>query len=80
MSILRPQEIPLYVQDGLFDVGITGQDWIAETEADVEVLTTLSYARSGAGHGTQVVLAVPNEHPATARRRSRRAPGSPPSS
>lgn len=64
VSILRPQEIPLYVQDGLFDLGITGQDWIAETEADVEVLTTLSYARSGTGHGTRVVLAVPNEHPA----------------
>jgi ATP phosphoribosyltransferase len=53
------------VQDGLFDLGITGQDWVAETEADVEVLTTLSYARSGTGHGTSVVLAVPNEHPAT---------------
>ena len=65
VSILRPQEIPLYVQDGLFDLGITGQDWIAETDADVEVLTMLSYARSGTGHGTQVVLAVPNEHPAT---------------
>jgi ATP phosphoribosyltransferase len=65
VSILRPQEIPLYVQDGLFDLGITGQDWIAETAADVEVLTTLQYARSGTGHGTQVVLAVPNEHPAT---------------
>ena len=64
VSILRPQEIPLYVQDGLFDLGITGQDWIAETDADVEVVTTLSYARSGTGHGTQVVLAVPNEHPA----------------
>jgi ATP phosphoribosyltransferase len=64
VSILRPQEIPLYVQDGLFDLGITGQDWIAETAADVEVLTTLSYARSGTGHGTKVVLAVPNEHPA----------------
>jgi ATP phosphoribosyltransferase len=64
VSILRPQEIPLYVQDGLFDLGITGQDWIAETEADLEVLTTLSYARSGTGHGTKVVLAVPNEHPA----------------
>jgi ATP phosphoribosyltransferase len=65
VSMLRPQEIPLYVQDGLFDVGITGQDWIAETGADVEILSALSYARSGTGHGTQVVLAVPNEHPAT---------------
>jgi ATP phosphoribosyltransferase len=64
VSLLRPQEIPVYVQDGLFDVGITGQDWIAETEADVEVLASLSYAKSGTGHGTRVVLAVPAEHPA----------------
>jgi len=64
VSLLRPQEIPLYVQDGLFDLGITGQDWIAETAADVEVLTALSYAKSGSGHGTKVVLAVPADHPA----------------
>src|ERR1044072_7723813 len=62
VSVLRPQEIPTYVQDGVFDLGITGQDWVAETGADVEVLTTLSYAKSGTGHGTTVVLAVPNEH------------------
>jgi ATP phosphoribosyltransferase len=64
VSLLRPQEIPLYIQDGLFDLGITGQDWIAETGADVEVLTPLSYAKSGSGHGTKVVLAVPSDHPA----------------
>src|SRR5439155_3235406 len=64
VSLLRPQEIPTYVQDGLFDLGITGQDWIAETGADVEVLASLAYAKSGTGHGTRVVLAVPNEHPA----------------
>jgi ATP phosphoribosyltransferase len=64
VSILRPQEIPLYVQDGLFDLGITGQDWIAETGADLEILTTLTYAKSGTGHGTRIVLAVPNDHPA----------------
>ncbi len=68
VSLLRPQEIPTYVQDGLFDIGITGQDWIAETDADVEVLTSLSYAKSGTGHGTKVVLAVPNEHPANSAR------------
>ena len=50
------------------DVGITGQDWIAETEADVEILATLSYAKSGTGHGTRVVLAVPNEHVANSAR------------
>lgn len=64
VSLLRPQEIPTYVQDGFFDLGITGQDWIAETGADVVTLTPLSYAKSGTGHGTKIVLAVPNEHPA----------------
>jgi ATP phosphoribosyltransferase len=64
VSVLRPQEIPVYVAEGLFDLGITGQDWIAETSADVEVLTSLSYAKTGPGHGTKIVLAVPNEHPA----------------
>ncbi len=66
VSVLRPQEIPVYVADGLFDLGITGQDWIAETSADVEVLASLSYAKTGPGHGTKIVLAVPNEHPANA--------------
>ena len=66
VSVLRPQEIPVYVADGLFDLGITGQDWIAETAADVEVLASLSYAKTGPGHGTRIVLAVPNDHPANA--------------
>jgi ATP phosphoribosyltransferase len=64
VSVLRPQEIPVYVAEGLFDLGITGQDWIAETSAEVEVLASLSYAKTGPGHGTRIVLAVPNEHPA----------------
>ena len=64
VSVLRPQEIPTYVAEGLFDLGITGQDWIAETGSDVEVLTSLRYAKTGTGHGTTIVLAVPNEHPA----------------
>ncbi len=64
VSVLRPQEIPTYVAEGLFDIGITGQDWIAETGSDVEVLASLSYAKTGTGHGTTIVLAVPNEHPA----------------
>ena len=35
VRILRPQEIPTYVADGLFDLGITGRDWIEETACDV---------------------------------------------
>jgi ATP phosphoribosyltransferase len=68
VSVLRPQEIPGYVAEGLFDLGITGQDWVAETGADVEVLTSLSYAKTGTGHGTRIVLAVPSAHPADAAR------------
>lgn len=74
VSVLRPQEIPVYVADGLFDLGITGQDWIAETSADVEVLASLSYAKTGTGHGTRIVLAVPAAHPA--ERASQMPPGS----
>ncbi len=64
VSLLRPQEIPSYVADGLFDLGITGKDWIVETGADVEELASLTYAKSGTGHGVRIVLAVPKDHPA----------------
>jgi ATP phosphoribosyltransferase len=65
VSLLRPQEIPMYVADGLFDLGITGHDWIVETGADVEELASLEYAKSGTGHGVRIVLAVPSDHPAS---------------
>ncbi|MGH2529300.1 MAG: ATP phosphoribosyltransferase, partial [Actinomycetota bacterium] len=64
VSLLRPQEIPTYVEDGLFDLGITGRDWIAETGADVVELVSLEYAKSGTGRGVHIALAVPNDHPA----------------
>src|SRR5579863_7205187 len=31
VRFLRPQEIPSYIERGLFDLGITGRDWITET-------------------------------------------------
>lgn len=64
VSLLRPQEIPTYVEDGLFDLGITGRDWIAETGAQVVELASLEYAKSGTGRGVRIALAVPNDHPA----------------
>lgn len=42
-KMLRPQEIPLFVAEGLQDVGITGLDWVKETCADVETLLDLQY-------------------------------------
>jgi ATP phosphoribosyltransferase len=53
LKILRPQEIPVFVSEGLQDVGITGQDWIKETCADVEVLQNLEYGK------IRLVVAVP---------------------
>src|SRR5262245_29574735 len=57
VTILRPQEIPHYVADGLFDVGVTGRDWIEETGADVATLTELHYSKATA-RPTRIVLAV----------------------
>jgi ATP phosphoribosyltransferase len=57
VTILRPQEIPRYVADGLFDVGITGRDWIEETNADVTTLSQLHYSKTTA-RPIRIVLAV----------------------
>ncbi|HVM11225.1 MAG TPA: ATP phosphoribosyltransferase [Actinomycetota bacterium] len=64
VSLLRPQEIPRYVEEGFFDLGITGRDWVEETAARVEVLTELTYAKGGVGHPVRIVLAVPIDSPA----------------
>ena len=46
VRFLRPQEIPSYLERGLFDLGITGRDWIAETEAEVVSLGELQYSKA----------------------------------
>src|SRR5215468_4902853 len=46
VRFLRPQEIPSYLERGLFDVGITGRDWITETEAEVVSLGELRYSKA----------------------------------
>src|ERR1700730_7615353 len=62
VHILRPQEIPRYVADGLFDVGVTGRDWVEETGADVVTLTELHYSKATA-RPINVVLAVAADAP-----------------
>jgi ATP phosphoribosyltransferase len=46
VRILRPQEIPVYVAEGLFDIGITGRDWVEETASDVVSLGELRYSKA----------------------------------
>ena len=64
VRILRPQEIPNYVADGLFDIGITGRDWIEETGADVISLGQLKYSKV-TSNPIRVVLAVGENSPIT---------------
>ena len=53
LKVLRPQEIPVFVSEGLQDLGITGEDWVKENRADVEILQNLEYGK------IRLVIAVP---------------------
>ncbi|MEA2435044.1 MAG: phosphoribosyltransferase [Actinomycetota bacterium] len=60
VAVLRPQEIPTYIQEGFFDIGVTGEDWIAETDSDVVKVTALEYSKQ-TDRPVKIVLAVPRE-------------------
>jgi len=62
VRILRPQEIPTYVAEGLFDLGIAGRDWVEETASDVEILGELRYSKA-TSRPFRIVLAVPHDSP-----------------
>jgi ATP phosphoribosyltransferase len=64
VRILRPQEIGRYVAEGLFDLGITGRDWIEETGSEVVSLGELHYSKATA-RPVSIVLAVAQDDPAT---------------
>jgi ATP phosphoribosyltransferase len=60
VKILRPQEIPKYVEDGYFDLGISGLDCITESGADVVEVADMPYAKTGTGV-MKMVIAVPED-------------------
>jgi ATP phosphoribosyltransferase len=62
VRILRPQEIPRYVADGLFDLGIAGRDWVEETGSDVVLLGELEYSKASA-NPFRIVVAVAQDAP-----------------
>jgi ATP phosphoribosyltransferase len=62
VRILRPQEIPVYLADGLFDLGVTGRDWVEETGADVVSLGELKYSKA-TENPVRIVVAVQQESP-----------------
>ena len=56
--LIRAQEMARYVEDGILDAGLTGRDWVAETDAQVEAVADLVYAKQSFGK-VRWVLAVP---------------------
>jgi len=62
VRILRPQEIPGYVAEGLFDIGITGRDWVEESGAAVVPLSELQYSKA-TSQPIRIVLAVAENSP-----------------
>ena len=59
VRLLRAQEIAAYVQDGFLDLGLTGSDWIQETKAKVQTVSTLRFSKATA-QPARWVIAVPN--------------------
>jgi len=60
LIVMRPQEIPRYVEQGIIDAGVTGQDWVAENNAKVVEVTELAYSKS-TRKKCRWVLAVPED-------------------
>lgn len=60
--LLRPQEIPGYVQDGVIDAGLTGHDWVMDNGVDVHEVCELRYSKL-TSNPIRVVLAVHNDSP-----------------
>lgn len=61
-TLIRAQEIPRYVQDGLIDAGLTGYDWIRENEASLVEVAELLYSKASQ-RPVRWVLAVPEDSP-----------------
>ena len=60
LRLIRAQEISRYVEHGFLDAGLTGADWIAENDSDVEVVAEIAYSKATT-NPARWVLAVPND-------------------
>ena len=62
LRLIRAQEISRYVEHGFLDAGLTGADWIAENDSDVQVVAEIAYSKQTT-NPARWVLAVPNDSP-----------------
>lgn len=61
-TLVRAQEMPKYIEDGTFDLGLTGRDWIVENDADVVVVHDLVYSKASMRQARWVLI-VRDESP-----------------
>lgn len=57
ITLIRPQEIARYLEDGIIDAGLTGKDWIEDCGADVYEICELAYSKA-TRNPIRVVLAA----------------------
>lgn len=62
--LIRAQEMARYVEDGILDAGVTGHDWVLETQADVEEICELVFSKVSR-RPVRWVLCVPEDSPIT---------------
>ena len=60
-ALLKPRRIPVLVADGDFDIGITGNDVVLESCADVEICAELAYSRAIDTHTQGVIFACEDD-------------------
>lgn len=58
--LIRAQEMARYVDDGILDAGITGHDWVVETQADVHEVCELVFSKVSR-RPVRWVLCVPDD-------------------
>lgn len=57
-TLIRAQEMPRYVENGSLDCGLTGFDWVQESQANVTIMTELIFSKVSK-RPVRWVLAVP---------------------
>jgi len=62
VRLIRPQDMSRFVEKGVVDAGLTGNDWVAENGSDVHVVTELHYSKETL-KPVRWVLAVPEDSP-----------------
>ena len=62
--MLRPQDMALYVERGVIDMGLAGSDWVRECKADVLEVGSLTYSKQ-TNRPARWVLAVAEDSPIT---------------